>query len=596
MKSSRTMLTLILIFMIIGPALADQALDKATTTSLVEQLTSQSRQTWIPAGTIFAKHSEVKEPETTDPTVISKEIERQLAEYRSNPWPEVAPELQKQRMEAIPFNVRYWLSNKSTMDSSVQVRYDGSRFYWEIEVESRTDTVQVPSELRGNEMTEQFRLEWNQRRVFVWDGHNYTTVTGPVDHAMVEPGVGSPGVNGPLTAGVVPWSAILPTAASVSAAQVSAASVSRDGTTQVEMVVEKKDGSSMHFMLDPAKGYAVTSCSLPSNGGTVVHNRFYSGYRQVAGNWVPASVLIEQRDAFTNRLLRSDKWDFTIVDAVVPGPEAFSVAYHAGTVVEYVSPVSGVATFNYSNVTDTEALKAERLAYAATESKQPQNCATAALKHAAARLGKSVSDSVLARLVGADGRTTLYDLKQAAQGLGLHCRAVATDIATLKDLPDCAVILHLPGQGHFVVLDHVDDRYAWIVDLSSNRFFYPRSVDLLPLEWPEGTALLLSTRPIKGKFRDLSASALGAAGGADPAGWSCTKLLQEDYYILCTPTAEGCTGYFRGYFLRYGCEPAASGTCTEESYWRLVVSPCYSDPVQDCVLGEPMFYFIKACS
>lgn len=599
MKSTRTMMTLILVFLAAGPVLADGALDRTAALALVERLTSRGQETWIPAGTIIAHHQEYRAARTTDEAEISAEIERQLAEYRSNPGPEVSPRLRKMRLEAIPFNARYWMSNEYTMDTSVEVRYDGERFYWAIEVESRTDSVTVPSELRANELTEQFRLEWNQRRVFAWDGQDYTAYTDPVDHAMVDAGgtTMSTEVRGPLTAGLVPWGRGTLTYQSLSKANIAAASVARDGATQIEMAVERPDGSAMQFVLDPAKGYAVTSCSLPSQGGTLRQDRFFSGYRQIAGNWVPTTVLIEQRDAFTNRLLGSDTWDLTVVDTAVPGPEAFSVDYGADTVVEYRSAAAGVsATYNYSNATDTDRLLADRIAYVAAKSKKPVNCATAALKYAASQLGKTVPETVLARLVRADGQTSLHDLKQAAEKLGFHCRAVQTDIATLRGLSDCVAILHLPSKNHFVVLDRLDDRYAWLVDLASNRFHYRTAAELLRLDWTQGTALLLSNRPVKGRFRDLDNNALTSTVGAQEGGWSCTHLLQYEYSIVCTGSSEECSGYYRYYYERWGCEAAASGTCSETLWVRLMVIPCYTDPVVGCYGGQAVFYYMKACA
>jgi hypothetical protein len=597
MKSTGTMMALILIFLLAAPALADEALDKAAALAIVERLTSEARDTWVPAGAILARHQEYRAAQTTDAAAISKEIERQLADYKKDPRPEVTPELQKLRIEAIPFNVRYWMSNEYTMESSVVVRYDGTRFYWEINVESRTDSVTVPSELRGNYMTEQFNLDWNQKRVFAYDGQNYSTFTGPVGHAMVSAGVGmmaSPYVNSPLTAGIVAWGKGSLTYENLSQAKIAAASVSRDGTTQIEMTVERANGSVLRFVLDPTKDYAVTSCSLPYQGGTVVQDRFFSGYRQIGGGWVPTTVLIEQRDAFTNRLLGFDKWDLTVVDDTVPGPEAFGIEYDADTIVQYNSPVAGAATFNYSNLVDTDRLLAERLTYVATKAGKPRNCATAALEYAAGRLGKSVADSTLTRLVRADGQTTLYDLKQAARNIGLHGRAVTTDIATLRERTDCVAILHLPRENHFVVLDCADDRYAWLVDLSSSRFYFRKNVDLLPMDWSDGVVLLLSDRPIEGTLRDIRANARASIWGAAD-GWSCTKLIQEFYYIPCIVTSDDCTGYFRGYYERYGCEPSDTGTCPELHLPRFVLAPCYLGSDQHCAYGSATFYYMLSC-
>lgn len=596
MKRADIITIMTLILMTTGPVVADQALDQAATMSIVERLTSENRTTWIPAGTIVARRQEYRAAQTTDAAAVSAEIERQLAAYRADPRPEVAPELQRMRIEAIPFNVRYWMSNEYTMDSSVIMRYDGNRFYWEINIESRRDSVTVPSELRGNYMTEELNLDWNEKRVFVFDGQNYSAYAGPADRAIVDAGVGmlAPALGGALTAGLIRWGSGSLTYENLSQARISAVSASRNEATEVQMVVDQPNGLSMHFVLDPAKDYAMTSCRLSGRGNTVIEDRYYSGYRQIAGHWVPTTVLIERHDVVTDRLISSDKWDFIAVDGVVPGPETFSMDYTVDTVVEYYSPIEGAATFNYSNRVDTDRLLAERLTYVATKSTQPRNCATAALQYAAGQFGKSVSDSVLTRLVQGDGQTSLYDLKQAAQGLGLHCRAVTTDIATLAERPDCVAILHLPGTNHFVVLDHVDEQYAWLVDLSSRRFYYRQDVALLPADWSEGTALLLSTQPIKGDFRDISDSVLSLIVGAE-GGWSCTKLLQDQYMIPCIETDYGCTDVWRGFYRRYGCEAAESGTCFEQPMYRMVASPCYSEPDGTCLLTEFFFYYMLAC-
>ena len=596
----RMMAFLAAFFLVIGPAVADEALSTTEATTLIKDMMSQAQTqaTWIPAGTIVARHEEHREPETTDEAVISKEIERQLAEYKSNPGPEIAPEWQKQRIEAIPFNARYWMSNAYTMVSTFIMHYDGSRFYCEKQVESRTDSVQVPSELKSNPLTEDFRMAWNGHRIIAWDGQDYTTYDVEMDHAFTEPTIGTPAFfGGPFTAGILHWGEGILAEDNLAKADVSAVSVKRDGITQIEMAAVLDNGSEVRITLDPSKDNAVTLASLPARNGKRVHNRYFSGYQQIDGHWVPTTVLIEVRDAFTGQLISSDKWDFLIVDPVVPAPEAFSIDYGADTRVQFESALAS-ATFNHSNLTDTDQLLAERLDYVADKTKQrPRNCATVALKYAASRLGKTVSSNVLDGLVGPDGQTSLSDLKQAAENMGLRCRAVATDVATLKKMTDCIAILYLPGKKHFAVLDRVDDRYVWVIDLASTKMYYRVDVHLFPARWAQGIALLISNRSIDTPLQDLSpAEAKSILGAVD--GWSCTNLMQEWAFSRCIPGPDGCTGYGKRLWNVYGCEPAEpNDTCDVSPWIRKQMWECKDEPgsVECAYLSTLYGYYMEAC-
>jgi peptidase C39-like protein len=573
-----------------------RTLAKTETLEIIDKLTSQRPTTWLPAGTIEAKHQEFRAARVTDSAQVDAAIQQQVQAYQSSASKILrAEELQKQYLEAIPFNTRYAMANEYNMTSSVTVKYDGDRFYWNISVTSRTDSVQPSADLAGSEMLDRFDATQSRERVFTWDGQQYTIHTVSANHAIADAANRLPrGLNGPLTAGIVPWGQGTLSSGNLSAAKVTATEVLRDGIDQIEMTIEPADGSAMVFVLDPAKDYAVTSCILTSPNDTIT-SRYYSGYRKVAGSWVPSTILLERHDLFTDRLLASDKWDLTTIDGTVPGSEQFNAAYRANTVIEYHSPASTKASiYYYSNATDTEQLLAERLTYAATEGKNRQNCATAALKHVAARLGKSVADRTLAPIVQPNGQTTMDMLSRTARGLGLYCRAVRTDLATLTDLPNCQAILHIPGKDHFVVLDRVDDRDAWIVDLSSSTFYYRKNKALLPMDWSEGTALLVSKEPIAGPFAEIGHDALAMLSSG--AGWSCTRLLQAESQSYCTATEYDCWGAFRWYYKRWGCEYAPIGSCTTQSLARYAKDECVWDAIRGCTsLYDWEFSYMSAC-
>lgn len=579
MKRTQIMLVIALLLGMAPVVVGQTTLDSAATSEILEKLISQRPSTWLPAGTIVAKHHEYRAPEVTDSAEVDTAIQEEIQAYQNTTSKvEQSEEMQKLYLDAIPFNTRYELANEYTMDSKVIVKYDGEKFYWSISVTSRADSVKPTADLSGNYMLDHFDLNAAKERVFVWDGQAYTIHSITSNLAVVDAANRLPRpVNGPLTAGIIPWGQGALSSTNLASSAVSAAQVSRDGITQIELTIESKTGLSMTFVLDPAKDYAVTSCQIISPNNTVA-SQYYSGYRQVGGSWVPATILIEKSDLFTDRLLASDKWDLTSISTAVPGAEEFATSYRADTVIEYQSPVSTKsAVYHYSNAADTDALLAERLSYAAGEPTAKSNCATVALKHAAAQLGKSVPDSVLTAMVDAAGQTSMQTLLRTAQSAGLYARAVQTDVATLKDLPDtCRAILHIPGKNHFVVLDRIDDRDAWLVDLSNPKFYYRQNKSFLPLDWSEGIALLLSTQPISSSFEGLQTRALNTLYGGD--GYTCTQLLQYEDQVYCSGDGyTDCWGYFTWYFKRWGCEAAASGSCSQQAMARLARTKCIFD-------------------
>jgi hypothetical protein len=403
-----------------------------------------------------------------------------------------------------------------------------------------------------------------------------------------------------LTAGIISWGYGLYTYKNLSAAASSGTEMYINGQTQIHLTLSNSDGTEMLFVLDADRDYAVISHS--TEGSEKVISRQYDNYRQVSGSLVPMTILIEERDAFTNRLLASDFWNITSISSSVPSIGNFSIDYEPDALVEYRSDVtSKPALYRYSYTVDTEQLLTERLDYAATENIQAQNCATAALKYAVSQLGRNLTYQQLAKLVNVpDGATSLSAMKDFVQRLGLYCQVVRTDIQTLKSMSGCQVILHFPQKNHFVALEGIDNEYAWSVDLSKDRFYYRTDLNFLDMDWTDGTALLISERPIQlqGNSAEIADSQLsGLIGGS---GYTCTYLLQEYNIIFCQNPIPGyCGGYYEGYPTRYGCEAAESGSCTEERMVRSAESPCIVDPYNPfgCqITGEWTFYYMRACA
>jgi hypothetical protein len=600
MMNTKQFLTALLLSLSISCiAFADRQLDRGEILQIFEKLTSQPRNTWISAGTIEAKHEEYRAPKASGIAEINLQIAEQIRGYQSNPnRRELTQVLQAMKLDAIPFNVRYNLSNKYTMNSNEEVRYDGDRFYWEIDVSSRTDSVTPEASLAGNFMTEQFDLDWNTRRISVWDGQQYTMYCLPANQEITDTtGSIKRSIHGPLTAGVIPWGHGYCTYENLSAAETSAEEKDIDSQTQIHMTINNPDGSEMVFVMDPEKDYAVISSSM--NGSNTVTSSQYGNYQLVSGQWVPAIISIEQHDAWSKELLANDIWSLTTISGETPSPGSFNVEYEANALIEYRSTLtSKPAMYNYSHTVDTDELLLDRLSYAASEGTQLQNCATAALKYAISQSGKEVTDQQLAQLVsGPDKTTSLDTMKEFVLGLGLYCRAVQLDIKALEKLDGCEVILHIPGKNHFIVLGDIDDRYVSSIDLTNNKFFYRTDVDFFDMDWTEGIALLISNQPIniQGSITEIADNQLqNIIGGT---GYSCTDLLQEYDVSYCDEFAGECGGSYEVWFERWGCESATSGSCSTSSKIRKARKSCFTDPYDpwSCDTGSWSYYYTRAC-
>ncbi|MDO8302695.1 MAG: cysteine peptidase family C39 domain-containing protein, partial [Sedimentisphaerales bacterium] len=481
---------------------AEGQLDRSDVLNILQTLTAEPHKTWIPVGTIVATHEESKAAATKDPNEIEANITAAVREFQSgSEQTMLSDDDRKMQLDAIPFNVRYKLANEYTMTSNVVVRFDGERFYWKTDIQSRTDSVKPDLDLAGNFMTDQFDLNGNRGRIFAWDGETYSTYALPVNNAIVKEAakVNVPRVvNGPLTAGFIPWGFGNYSYEKLSSAASSAAETSIGCQKQIQLTLTHPNGSLMAFTIDPDKNYAVLSHSVTKTDGSIAVNT-YGNFLHIGGRWIPTTIMLEQYKNFVapQNLAASDLWNFTSVTTDALAEDSFKITYETDTLVEYYNTITAKPVmYRYSkNGVDTDSLLIDKLEVDAAGSRQ--NCAMAAMKYVAAKLGKTITNQQLASLPqNADGKTSLYALRQYAQGLGLFCRAVKADLQTLKGLTGCQAILHIPGKDHYVVLGTIDDTYVRIIDLSSRKFFERFRTYEFGWEWSEGTTLLISDQPI----------------------------------------------------------------------------------------------------
>ncbi len=597
MKTTTVLCAIVVAACLSSAAFSQTTLDKATIDSILKELTSRPRKTWISAGTIRGTHYERRDPVITDSATIEEEVAEAVSRYEADAAKNESVTPPATMLKVIQFNTKYKLANVYTMTTTEVVDYDGERFRWEIAIDSRTDSIKPDAALATNLAIDAFQTDVNKYRTFTWDGQKYTTscnaganVTVDVDDKLPR------SVHGPLTAGLIPWGNDKFSYDSLAEADITA-SYAFDGVKVIHLSIAHADGSVTEMNLDPSKNYAVTSAAVTTPSGLEITYTL-SDYASYDGQWVPSSVVIERKNVGeTNQGPTLERWsNIKVASTTAPSLNSFAAAAAPNALVQYLTPILPASTLYVdSGRADMDDLLMQRLAYGANEGKQRQNCATAALQHVASQFGKSVPNSAVASLVRADGSTSLYDLKRCAQDLGLYGYVVKTDLAGLQNLGTAKAILHTSGTGHFVVVDRVDDQYVWLVDLSNKTFYYPKSLAAMPVEWAEGTALLLSDQPITGEFAAISdAASKDIVGGAY---YLCNTLAQEIDVVTCAASGSLCNGLFIYFFEVWGCGMTTSGTCPTHLVTARQYTPCIVDPIYGCTLFANWYYkVVEGCS
>ena len=583
-----------------------RVLHQSEINDLVESLTASPRRAWIESGTIEAIHEEYVPARVSDPVELERMIDEAVQAYQSNSNKiERNEALQAMKIQAIPFNIRYRNANSYRMVTREMVRTDGSRFYWDVDVMSREDSVKPPMDRTFAH--DIFDLKWNKRRIFAWNGSQYTCYFRPAQHASVSEvhSAADVAVNGPLNACIIPWGHGLYATERLSQAQLSAVDLSDTGQNEIHLKIMHEEDLISNLVLDPARAYAVVSATLEIRNSTVLVQN-YDDFVLLGGRWIPQSIVQERYDGSMTRLQSSHAWQITRIDQSAPSDADYEVDFAPDTEIEYqFASLPSRQRYRYPTAdtfspVDTEWLLEQRRKVEAGDLTYPYNCATMAMKAIVSHLDVNPSDAELAALIPAsDNRSTLYDLMNFAQGLGLSAVAVQTRVESLVELAGQQVILHLPSNDHFVVLSHVDDRYVWLIDLTKKNFYYRLPIDKFRTEW-SGTALLvsqhLSALPADATIMDSSLMQSIRGAGSCPFGcFSCTDLLQDYNTVFC---AMSCAGFFEEWFQRWGCELAPSGSCYSSTMQKYRESPCIIDPMTlNCTItGTWTYYYIRACA
>jgi predicted double-glycine peptidase len=445
--------------------------------------------------------------------------------------------------------------------------------------------VKKPTQLKDNFLTDEFDLGCNQERIFSWDGLKYINYFKPVNHAIVTKERGK--VNGPLTAGIIPWGHGNYTLQSLSHADITGLETEIDSHKYLQLTILRTDGTEETFLLDPDQGFVVKqySAHLPDN---VFILRVYDSYSQIAGKWCPGSILTERYDTSQSphRLLARDIWDFAAISEQRPSAADFEVHYDIDAYIEDFCFGTEPLQYRYSapqspsaKRINTDELIGQRLMIATATGRQ--NCATASLKYICDNLGIDPSPEKLSTLANNENSTTLAQIKQFADSLGLATCAVKADIKTLKNLRDYQAIVHLPAADHFAVLGDIDDKYVRLIDLSSDSFYNRYSIENFDSIW-DGTVLLVSKTDVTlaGRFIEISSNRLNKMVGASDCQ-QCNNPCSSSGNSPCTYVPPSC-GVHTIYYSRTCCGSATSGSCSESSLIYKKTETCDLNGDLDC--------------
>ena len=538
MKNKIVITALVLNLIMTSFLFADRTLEKSEITAIVENLTSSSRQTWIPQGT----------------------IEATLQSFSSK--------------------------TNCTMESKETIKYDGNRFYWEINILSDTaDNGHRVSASRSK------RDAINTKRIFIWDGQWYSMYFVPVRNAISAKSSTeiSPKVTGCLTAGVIPWGYGIYSRTNLLDSGLDAEEVSSEGQTLIHLTVKNANGMELFFVLDPAKNYAVLSSSIKGLGDSCILQE-YSNYVLTGGQWVPSTILIERYSDCkkTEKLVSYDYWVFDHVDSERPQDSVFNVSYEDDTLIEY-HPDSrrGPLFCQYSSRVNAKDLLNRKLATLNSNTGYSRNCATSVLKYVIESLGKSTADSNLAVLVDrTSSGTSLLAMQQFVNNMGLYSLAAKMDVQTLSNnTANYKPILYLPWSNHYVVFSHIENNGVWVIDLSNDRFCHSIPLEKFTAKNANSIVLFVSDKPvsIRGAYTTIPERELLKIVGSSGSGfgtYSCTELIQAYDIIFCPePLNYMCMGEYTVFWNRYGCkEDNSGGECTGTGVVGSLSSPCINDP------------------
>ena len=488
------------------------------------------------------------------------------------------------------YHSEYSSADNNIIESTEFIQVEGDKFYWEINFLADQTIDDLSKEAATN-------LQHNAKRVFTWDGQRYSMYFSSSNKAIVTENTSQVpiNVNGILTAGIIPWGYGIYSYENLAKSKLSAIE-----NYKGRIILKIKNTYDIEVELDPEKNYAVVEHKLMmQQGAKVITN--YSNFLLIDNAFIPQNI--NQEKFLKEELISKDQWQITEIDTTNPKPVAFVPPFKNNDFIEfYPSRSNRQFSYNYSNTINTELLLQKKLVMTSSTNLS-DNCATYAIKQVLSAFKKNNCTQSISKIINSNGQTSLYDMEQYFSDSGLYCSAISTDLDTLETRSNCQIILYLPESSHYVIVEKLNHKYAWLIDFGSDKFYYRilrRDLDGL---WTNIALIVsdeLSKLPYSAKISDKQAQAiLGSDGGGIP-NYSCDELILEAKTILCPERIGGlCYGRYWEWIDRYGCiEDEKGGICTGTNKVGKIYTSCCnipSNPEMCTSLGNWIELEIRAC-
>lgn len=537
--NKRFTITVLTIFGLSTIAGADRDMTSNEVTQLLETLTSQPRLTWLTKGKVRARHLEYTEV------------------------------------------------NNTVVESEEVFIIDGEKYTWEITVEEDSGSQMLPEIVETQAGQAQHVSNSDKKRIFTWDGSQYTRYFKSSGYAMVALDSQDMPIQvfGPLSAGVIPWGHGDFQLSTLTQLEPAAIERGTGDEQRIELTLIKHQihpALTITIRLNPLRNYAVEWYRWRNDQASIEYT--LSDYTQINLKWMPQRIRVERTDLRDTepKLLSYDDWFYEEISSDLPPTDPFQTKFSNGTLVEMQLPNHPQTllyhAFDEANVSE---LINDKISMLTADQQEQNNCATAAIRHLIKRYNRPEPDQQMAELVSAETRlTSLQKVKQALEESELYCSAIQTDLETLKTIDNCSGILHIPINNHYVILDHIDAEYVWTIDLTSRKFYWKTPIKDFLNQWEDGTVLLVTESPIylpSGLNNIETEQLLMIQGGGN---YSCSEIIQTETVENCPEPLGGliCRGSYRMFWQRKGCiEDSEGGLCHGIGMLGYSFSRCIED-------------------
>ncbi len=275
-------------------------------------------------------------PKTTDEKAIRARVDRRLDQFRE--LQQKNPQSEKTRFDlelAIPFNARYDLMNESTTKSRITYRWQGDKYYYDMEVLDRQDSIKPSKELRELGTTHVFMTKWNGQRIFTFDNDKAVNYFKPAHAVHIQRG--RLRLQNPRAWGIPAVMGQLANSQTLNGYNWSTQPVKINDKPHQELLGEGPEGQWIRIIYDP--GFETRPLHVEYQGQYSAAAAHYGNYEQIDDQWFPKKMFLQSYKIEVNpdtgqtsrKLYKEITWEIERADpAPTFGPDSFKAGLQPG--------------------------------------------------------------------------------------------------------------------------------------------------------------------------------------------------------------------------------------------------------------------------